>query len=361
MSEYRLPWHEIHEVFDRWPLAETVPRYVQMRGEWEELHSTYGAGEGIKVGIGDTGVDRTHMESGGDLAGTTVFDVGYGKYDAHSHGTFTTSQVGARGQGSGMIGMAPKATLFHAKVLSDGGSGSSDKIARGIDELVDAGCTIVSLSLGGGYSDSIERACKRATDAGVIVIASLGNSGERGDGHPGNSEWTVGSAAIDYEFMLASFSSRSNRAECSDFGVQVYGAVTGGRYGRMSGTSMSCPNTAGCVTLIQGAELKKYGEIRTNSLEKIKAIIRTPELMRDLGPNGHDRGYGYGYMELRKILDHVLKDGGDPPLPPTPPGEDPFNGKTVHIQNSSGLWGPYELTLKNESTPGAISLRPAGD
>ena len=246
MPDYRLPWHEIHEEYTVWPLAESVPRYVEMRGDWKQLHEWTGGGVGIKVGVGDTGVDIAHRRAGGDLANVVdIFDVGYGTADRQGHGTFTTSQIGARSNGDGMVGMAPNVEIYHAKVLGDGGSGSSRAIAKGIDRMAEAGCSIISLSLGGGYSDDIERACREARQAGILVIASMGNSGNRGSGHPGNSEHTLGSTAIDYDFNLASFSSRSTMATACNFGVQVYGALPNGRYGRMSGTSMSCPNEAG--------------------------------------------------------------------------------------------------------------------
>lgn len=340
--ECRLPWHEIHEQYDSWPLAENVPEYVRVRGDWEQLHEMTGGGEGIKVGIGDTGVDRGHRRSGGDLSNVVeIFDVGYGTNDTHGHGTFTTSQICARSQGSGMVGMAPNVTAYHAKVLSDGGSGSSLRIARGVDNLVEAGCSIVSLSLGGGYSDDIEKSCREARVAGVIVIASMGNSGERGDGHPGNSENTVGSVAIDYNFNLARFSSRSTMATAANFGVQVYGAMPNGRYSRMSGTSMSAPNEAGGIALIQSAELKKFGQIRTRTLDDYMSLVRNASLMRDLGPDGHDRGYGYGFLELRRAIEFVLQD--DTP-PPPPPAGDPYDNAVVHFENDQGLYGPYRLT-----------------
>ena len=321
-GRHGLPFYEIHEVFEHWPLAEHVPKYVSMRGEWERLHRETGAGEGVKVGVGDTGVDDTHMQPGGDLEGVVRHDVGYGKSDTHSHGTFCTGQIGANGQGSGMIGLAPKAEMHHAKVMTNG-SGSSTVIAKGIDRLAEVGCNIISLSLGGGYSQRIEDACKAATKAGVIIFASLGNSGERGAGHPGTSIYTIGSAAIDFNYRLANFSSRSKLAVTANFGVQVYGPVLRGRHGRMSGTSMSCPNDAGITALIQSAELKKYGHVRTKTFDDLMELVTNKDLMRDLGPNGHDRGYGYGYMEIWKILDFVLKDEGDKP---PPAGENPFAG-----------------------------------
>lgn len=345
--EYRLPWHEIHEEFDVWPFAaERVPEYVKLRGEWEKLHELTGGGKGIKVGVGDTGVDTVHRRSGGDLENVTkVHDVGYGTNDSHGHGTFVSSQVGAKSQGSGMVGMAPNVEIEHSKVLSDGGSGSSRAIARGIDKLVESGCSIVSLSLGGGYSDDIERSCKRARESGVLVIASMGNSGNRGDGHPGNSSNTIGSVAIDYNWNLASFSSRSNMATAANFGVRVHGALPNGRYGSMSGTSMSCPNEAGLWALVQSAELKKYGEIRTKTLDDVLSLVKKPSLMRDLGPDGHDRGYGYGYIEIWKVLDYVLADDPDNPDPTDPtPVTDPYDGATAHFEKEGALYGPYRLT-----------------
>lgn len=308
-GESGLPDIFVNEVLETLPMSEMTDNFNTQR-DWETLTYT-GYGEGIRVGVGDTGVDKTHME--GDLKGTIARDFTgsrNGFYDVHSHGTHTTMHIGARKDGKGFFGAAFNSTLFHAKVLGDRGSGSTRGIADGIKWMVDQGCLLINLSLGGGFSRDIEAALVYAQDNGCIPFASMGNSGNRGDGHPGNSRYSQGITAMDYNHRLASFSSRSNMAKYVGYGVQVLSGVTGGRYGRMSGTSMSCPDTVGQAA-IQLGYMKKLGLTLPKTVAQYDALVEG--CIKDLGPEGHDRGYGLGFIITKRVLEKIKAMAGDPP------------------------------------------------
>jgi len=309
-GEASLPPVIIHEILDHVPLSEQTPGFLTRRGDYRKLKELTGDGEGIKVGVGDTGVDKKHLE--GDLKGVVnakdFTGSRYGYYDRHGHGSHTTGHIGSRKDGNGIEGLASSCKLVHAKVLGDRGSGSLNGIASGIRWMVDEGCHVINLSLGGSYSSAIEGACREAAQDGVMIFASMGNSGTRGSGHPGNSKYTFGIAAVDYNKKIAGFSSRGPRAKYSGYGVQVLSCVTDGQYGRMSGTSMSSPDVTGVATHYLSWRLKN-GLPLPESMKDLEDLFQPG--VEDLGTPGHDKEYGLGFIDIWKIIQ------GGQPLEPT--------------------------------------------
>lgn len=288
----------VNAVYDVMPLSEVTDKFNTLR-RFKELHALTGGGLGIKVGVADTGVDEKHLQ--GDLKGTIARDFTrsrYGFFDKQSHGTHTTGHIGARGDNSGFLGLAPNCQLFHAKVLGDNGSGAPAGIALGIDWLVEQGCNIINLSLGGTDSGDIEKACERATNQGVLVFASMGNDGSRGGGHPGTSEYTFGITAVDYDKRVAGFSSRDPQAYYTGYGVQVLSLIGNGKLGRMSGTSMSCPDQAGLAANILSYILSCG--LPLPNMAKYAALVEPA--VEDLGPIGRDNDYGLGFINIWKVL-----------------------------------------------------------
>jgi subtilisin len=300
------------------PLSETADEFLTQRGDWNLLKTLTGDGLGIKVGVGDTGVDKTHLD--GDLKGVKnakdFTGSRYDFYDRHSHGSHCTGHIGARRDGQGMVGLASSCDMVHAKVLGDNGSGSSTGIARGIRWMIDEKCHIISLSLGGGFSQEIENACRDAAEAGVFVLAAMGNNGTRGDGHPGNSRYTFGVVAVDYQKRLAAFSSRSKMAKYSGYGVNVMSCGLNGKYVRMSGTSMATPDQAGLLALYLSWR-KKYSLPLPKTMEELEALLSPG--VEDLGSPGWDIGYGLGFINIWKLIETTPTPGPGPG--PSPEGK----------------------------------------
>ncbi|PEC50940.1 hypothetical protein COJ46_01745 [Bacillus sp. AFS077874] len=191
---------------------------VQAQKVWQ----SYGyQGEGLLVGIVDTGIDYTHKdmtitEKGkakekwnqenikSKLAETSVGDVWYSDkvptgYDwadhdtdviprvvGNEHGMHVAGTVGANGDESndGVQGIAPGVQLLAEKVFSDKGNGGAyeDDIIAGIEHAVTMGADVINMSLGSdsGFvseeDDPIQKAIREATEQGTLVIVAGGNS-----------------------------------------------------------------------------------------------------------------------------------------------------------------------------------------
>ena len=306
-TKYKVPDYVIESILDNVPLSEQIPKYVSLRGDWQKIREICNYGRDIKVGVGDTGVDKTHMQEGGDLE--NVVDAKdftgsrFGFYDKNMHGSHCTGTITATNKNNnGIVGLT-EAPVYHAKVLGDGGSGSSRGIAQGIDWMVAQGCKILSLSLGGGYDKAIEDACIRADKAGVIIFAAMGNSGggERSEtgGYPGRLKSTVAICAIDYNKNPANFSSRSKDADLTDYGVNTLSLSLNGKYARISGTSMATPCKAGIAALICNYELIRGNPVknRVDYMKRIKPFVE------DLYKEGFDRATGMGFFNIADYLE----------------------------------------------------------
>jgi minor extracellular serine protease Vpr len=151
-------------------------------------------GEGIKVGIIDTGVDYRHP----DLK--TNYGGGYDTIDQDKdpmetkleerstfHGTHVAGVIAANGKRKGV---APKAKIYAYRALGPGGVGTSETVMAAIERAVKDKVDIINLSLGNdvnGPDWPTSVALDKAVEKGILAITAVGNSG------PGL--WTVGSPA----------------------------------------------------------------------------------------------------------------------------------------------------------------------
>lgn len=190
---------------------------IEAEAVWESLGGQANAGEGMKVGIIDSGIDQNHeflkpnegMEypeafPKGDTRFTTekvivakVFsqDPKLSAEAVDSHGTHVAGTVAGKAgtrhelSDKAMSGVAPGAYLGNYNVFpGDIENAKSVFIAKAVEEAVEDGMDVLNLSLGGTPhkgADLLDMTVNAAVDAGVVVAISAGNEG------PGN--YTVGS------------------------------------------------------------------------------------------------------------------------------------------------------------------------
>ncbi|PSL45785.1 minor extracellular serine protease Vpr [Salsuginibacillus halophilus] len=158
-------------------------------------------GEGIKVGIIDTGIDYNHPDlmknykGGADLVdGDDDPMETKGKKGAETfHGTHVAGIIAANGT---VRGVAPDADLYMYRALGPGGQGSTETILAAIEQAVEDEVDVLNLSLGSpvnGPDWPTSRALDQAAENGVITVTSSGNSGPDmwSVGSPGTSEKTI--------------------------------------------------------------------------------------------------------------------------------------------------------------------------
>ncbi len=251
-------------------------------------------GAGIKVAVIDTGIDHLHHDLSLNFAGGVSFVPGESFTDDNGHGTHVAGIIGARQDGSGVVGVAPNCRLYSVKTLNRSGSGRYSWIISAITWCVRNRMDVINMSLGGpGPVQALQNACDYAYNRGVVIIAAAGNSGPANDtvGYPARYDSVMAISSVDQSGNIASSSSRGHQVDLAAPGVQILSALPGNRYGRLSGTSMAAPHVAGTAALvISSHRFTKAPSIRT-------ILLRTAD---SLGIPGRDDLFGHGMVDAEQ-------------------------------------------------------------
>jgi hypothetical protein len=151
-------------------------------------------GNGITVGVVDTGADAGHPDFGGRVS--TVDCTGGscrgGGDDQNGHGTHVTGIIAAANDGSGTTGVAPNIHVIVARVFQCDSSAcnspgaSETDIQAGVDYLLSQHVAAINLSLGdpGVFgtnafcnNDSFRSLAQHMWDAGSVGVFAAGNCG----------------------------------------------------------------------------------------------------------------------------------------------------------------------------------------
>lgn len=203
--------------------------------------------------------------------------------DGNGHGTHCAGIAAAvGGNGIGITGANPNALILPIKVMGDDGTGDVATIVRGIDYAVANGANILSMSLGGGKSTAEYQALSKAYAAYIPIVAAAGNSGvsiydilRGGLKFPAAYDIVLGVMASGQNGQRAGYSnydpdgpfytqyantdrnySQKDNTSLGEFwnydlmapGTGIMSTLPGGKYGKLSGTSMATPLVAGALS-----------------------------------------------------------------------------------------------------------------
>ncbi len=271
------------------------------------VHAGGNSGNGVRVGILDSGIDYLHEDLIDNYVGGVDFvNNDDDPMDDYGHGTHVAGTVGAKDNGIGVVGVAPEAHLYAVKILNSSGSGNWSDIIAALDWAVTNNIQVTNNSYGASSYPgvAVETAFDNSANAGLIHVASAGNSGNppgKGDnvGYPGNFTSVIAVTATDINDKRARFSSTGINAEIAAPGVNVRSTRMGGGYVNFNGTSMASPHVAGTVALALAADV---------SVNDVRSLLQTTA--DDLGDPGWDPHYGFG------LVDAIEMTGGTVNQPP---------------------------------------------
>jgi serine protease AprX len=284
----------------------------------DELSALGLSGQGVTVGIVDTGVDADHSDLDHiDIIAWEDFIAGKPEpYDDIGHGTNMVGILAANGK---LDGIAPDIDLIVVKALGESGGKDSD-VAEGVEFCVDNGADVILLSLGGGtipiLGTRTEDACNFAINNGVFVAAAADNDGENDDGDvasPASVPGVIAVGAVDKDKKIASFSSRGDNDGISQFpfddtvdpnkkpeivapGVGIASTYKGGKYVTGDGTSQSAAFMAGIIALLLESHPGKQRRDRNTVIEFKNDLMDTAE-KTSYQESPHDDHYGYGLIQ----------------------------------------------------------------
>jgi subtilisin family serine protease len=349
------------------------------------------AGNGMKIGIIDDGVDATHpFFSPGSLAYPPGFPKGktdlatpkvivqrafapasptylYASKPFDPTQSFHATHVAgiaagdhATNTGSAVIsGIAPNAYLGNYKALSIptpdfGLDGNAAEITAAIDSAVADGMNVINLSLGepevSPSRDIVVAALDAAAKAGVVPVVAAGNDfnqfGFGSISSPANAPSAITVAATTASDTMADFSSGGPtpvslllKPDVSAPGVAITSSLPagqGGPWGQLGGTSMASPHIAG------GAALLKERHPEWTVAQIKSALVQTADPVRDAaGREVSVLREGGGMVDLARA--------DNPLVFATPSGVTfPINGgeRTVAIADAGGGGGTWNVTTQ---------------
>lgn len=307
-------------------------------------------GEGVTIGVIDTGIDGTHQDLSGQVVGG--YDAsGTGEADGTTpmgpdpnHGTMVASLIAGHGHGDppeleeaeddedaededsdddseddtaeavepepidefgtdGIIGTAPKAELLSVSVLLDDSAADvpsvDDQIADGVHWLVNQGADVINISLASSAQDwpeSWDDAFLHAEQNDVVVVVAAGNRASGSDivGAPATIPGVLTVAGLDEDGSASwDASTQGITIGVAAPADPLIGALPDDGYTHWSGTSGAAPLVAGLAALIRAEH---------PSMPAHQVINQILETTRDGGEEGQDHLYGRGIIDAQAAL-----------------------------------------------------------
>jgi subtilisin family serine protease len=292
----------VHAASGYRPQLDATPQQIGATALWGAGLST--AGQGVKVGIIDTGVDHTHpffdpsgftMPAGfpkGQVRYTNAkvivarafapptsrnagarqaFDGGESSHGTHVAG-IAAGNANVNAAGRTVSGVAPRAYIgnYKALVRTDSGlspNGNAPEIVAAIEAAVRDGMDVINLSIGEPEiepsRDVVALALDAAAARGVVPVVAAGNdyndAGAGSISSPANSARSITVGAIesgggsrlhaDFSSVGPTTMSLRLKPDVAAPGVDVLSSVPRG-WGGLSGTSMASPHVAGAAALL---------------------------------------------------------------------------------------------------------------
>lgn len=300
------------------------------------LHDQGITGAGVLIAIFDAGfANLTHPALvTRPIVARYDFQTNSGTLASHSHGQQTFSCVGGFSDGN-LVGTAFGASFALARTEVDPTETpkEEDNWARAVIWADSLGADVISSSLGygsptapfdppwpsytwqdmNGVNTIVTRAANRATELGIVVVNSAGNDGDAPTGQnslggPADGFDVIAVGAVNSSGTRVSFSSVGptadgrNKPDVMAKGSSTWAATGTSGYGGVSGTSFSCPLTAGVAALVLQANPGLTPKQVAEALRQTASRASTP-----------DRYYGWGIANAAKAAHYIW-------MTHTPPG-----------------------------------------
>lgn len=192
-------------------------------------------GEGVRVGIIDTGIDLGHPDlqaayrGGYDFVHNDSVPEEEAEGDGFGHGTRMAGIIAASDNGFGLVGAAPGVSLYALKIFPKSGGALTSNVIRAVDWAIAQKLDVVSCSFGGETPSRLEEeAYARARRANVLVIAAVGNHASWVR-YPAAYPSVVGVGAMDRARRIASFSNTGAEVDFVAPGVDLLSTMISGR------------------------------------------------------------------------------------------------------------------------------------
>lgn len=281
--------------------GSTYPFGSNTVGSVNYMNNFHMAKEEVTVALIDTAVMLNHPDlknrfvSGGyDYSADGFANADYDKKlqgTYYAHGTFVAGILADNTMDNVKI-------LPYKVVVHGGSSFTASSVIAAINDAVDRGVSVISISLSTASSPSSFRtALNNAVSKGVCVCVAAGNDNEElMYEYPACSPGSITVSALNKSCTtLASYSNYGKEIDFCAPGSGVKSTVptaNGAGYDEKSGTSFSAPYLAAVCADIKSVD-------KSLSRDEVYGILR--DFAVDLGDKGYDTYYGNGLLNISDI------------------------------------------------------------
>jgi len=244
----------------------------------------------IKIGIIDTGFDRTHPAFK-DMKFEYERFMPKNAKAAPQHGTAVLSVL-AGSSSSTTPGLIPNArySIANAFYADSNGHPISDTthMLAALEWLKDKGVAIANLSFSGPEDELIHEAVRQMTAAGIVVVAAAGNDGPNAPpSYPAAYPEVIAVTAVDRNLAAYRHANRGAYVDVAAPGVGIWTALPGKREGPQTGTSFAVPYVTAVIAVNYPTGLRQDDD---PSVPKQRALAMVQKNIKGLSGQGLGAG-----------------------------------------------------------------------
>jgi Subtilase family len=273
------------------PKGGDPAQYALEKIHLNEAHS-FANGEKLVVAVIDSGVDLSHPELAGAVAGS--FDA-LGKREApHMHGTAIAGAIVAHAR---LMGAAPAAKILAIRAFSAAegdAEATTYAIVKGVEYAMQHNARVINMSFAGPSDPALARELAAAKAKGAVLIAASGNYGPKSPPQfPAADPNVIAVSATDADDKLFLASNIGPHISVSAPGVDILLPVPNRNYEMISGTSFSAAYVSGVAALI----LQRAPGLTPDAVRHI-----LESTAKDIGPAGKDPEFGAGLVDALSAI-----------------------------------------------------------
>lgn len=270
----------------------------------------WSTGDGVVVAVIDTGVDASHPGLEGQvLEGATVSEDGVEPGvvgDPDGHGTAMAGLIAGDDSDGDVAGVAPGAEILPVRIDRDeDGTLDQELVYEGVRWAIDAGASVVNLSLAGkptsddGWKHEL---IQYAIDHNAVIVAAVGNKVDLSSevGEPASIPGVVAVSGMSRDGGVWSGAVTGDAVVLCAPAEDLPHLRPGGGLHTASGTSAASALVSGTAALI----LSRYPQSSTGDV--ISRLINTADDMSHSAP-----GHGFGAVDAHAALTSAVAPGGE--------------------------------------------------